>query len=250
MLEVTVKDIMDRSFIIVDHTTPDDNVVAQLTERQVPCAVVTSDGVAVKVIRRLGSGEVRSISRVLTIAEDTPLAQAASDMVEQGSEVMAVKDEGGGIVGVLSTFGIISGYLMSAEKERLTVESAAIYLVMTRSREYEHYWLARISKMGYRAAITQVGTGAEKLALKLRESMIAAAVARAVIRDDAREKIAVSNAVRDAYMQLATNNPGLGGGFKLAAVRGEGRVSVAVFGRFGHAFADGPEQLAVGFSII
>lgn len=250
MLEVIVRDIMDRSFITVDHTTPDDTVVAELAERQIPCAVVTSDGVPIKVVRRLGSGETRIISEILTIAEDKTLAQAAAEMVDHGCELMVVKGEGGRIVGVLSTFGIISGYLMSSEKERLSVESAAIYLVMTRSREYEQYWLARLAKMGYRAAITQVGTGAEKLALKLRESMIAAAVARAVIRDDAREKIAVSNAVRDAYMQLATNNPGLGGGFKLAAVRGEGRVSVAVFGRFGHAFADGPEQLAVGFSII
>lgn len=250
MLEVIVRDIMDRSFITVDRATPEDAIVAELAEKQASCAVVTGDGVPVKAVRRLENGEIRTSSRVLTVADDAVLAQAAAEMIELGAEVMAVKGEGGQIVGVLSAFDIINGFLMSSEKERLTVESAAIYLVMTRGREYEHYWLARLAKMGFRAAITQVGTGAEKLALKLRESMIAAAVARAVIRDDAREKIAVSNAVRDAYIQLAANNPGLGGGFKLAVVRGEGRVSVAVFGRFGHAFADGPEQLAVGFSII
>jgi acetoin utilization protein AcuB len=71
-----------------------------------------------------------------------------------------------------------------------------------------------------------------------------------VIGEESREKISVSNAVRDAYMQLALINPGLGGGFKVSVVRGEGRVSVAVFGRFGHALADGPEQLAVGYSIV
>ncbi len=123
---------------------------------------------------------------------------------------------------------------------------------MTRSREYERYWLDKIRSYGYRGgAITQVGASADRLAAKLRESMIAAAAALGVISEDPREKIAVSNAVRDAFIQLSMSNPpGLGGGFKMAVVRGEGRVSVAIFGRFGHALVDGPEQLAVGYSII
>ena len=72
---------------------------------------------------------------------------------------------------------------------------------------------------------------------------------RGVVLEVLREKIALSNAVRDAYSQLATVTR-TGGGFKLAAVRGEGRISVAIFGRFGHALVDGPEQLAVGYSVI
>ncbi|SEM50465.1 HutP protein [Candidatus Frackibacter sp. WG12] len=65
-----------------------------------------------------------------------------------------------------------------------------------------------------------------------------------------RDKLAISSAVKDAYTQLDLINPGLGGGFKVAIVRGEGRVAVAIFGKFGHALVDGPEQVAVGMSVI
>ncbi|MDP7422271.1 MAG: HutP family protein, partial [bacterium] len=64
------------------------------------------------------------------------------------------------------------------------------------------------------------------------------------------EKLAVSNAVRDVYAQLLRVHPGLGGGFKLSVVRGAHRVTVVAFGRCGHALANGPEQIILGYSII
>ncbi len=63
--------------------------------------------------------------------------------------------------------------------------------------------------------ITQTGASAEKLPIKLRESSTVAAIAREVIEENPREKMAVSNAVKDAYSQLSLINPGLGGGFKI-----------------------------------
>jgi len=45
-------------------------------------------------------------------------------------------------------------------------------------------------------------------------------------------------------------NPGLGGGFKVAIVRGEGRIAVAAFGRCGHALSNGNEQIFMGSNII
>ena len=204
----------------------------------------------------IGCGDMQApVSDHMTVEfqkvyDNTTIREASNLMVDNGiGGVPVFSREDNSLVGLLTVRDVLSGYLRE-EKTKITVESGAIYLVMTRNREYEHYWLDRLTVFGYRAVITQVGTGSERLALKLRESMIAAAVARNVIREDPREKIAVSNAVRDAYSQLAIGNPGLGGGFKVAAVRGDGRISVAIFGRFGHALVDGPEQLAVGYSVI
>ncbi|HHY46963.1 MAG TPA: CBS domain-containing protein [Firmicutes bacterium] len=186
----------------------------------------------------------------IKVHEGFDVREASNMLVEQGKPALVVLGPQDTLVGVVTPRDIVRGIVMDEGGIGLSVESSAIYLSMTRSREYEQYWLDKVAGYGYRAAITQVGAGPDKLAVKLRESMIAAAVARGVISEDSREKIAVSNAVRDAYAQLAMINPGLGGGFKLALVRGDGRVSVAIFGRFGHALADGPEQLAVGYSVI
>jgi len=187
---------------------------------------------------------------VVRIHDDFDVQEASNLLAEEGKPALVVVDASGELVGIVTPRDIVRGIVAAEVPLRLSVESAAIYLAMTRSREYETYWLEKGGNYGYKAAITQVGAGPEKLAIKLRESMIAAAAARGVISEEAREKIAVSNAVRDAYAQLAMINPGLGGGFKLSVVRGEGRVSVAIFGRFGHALVDGPEQLAVGYSVI
>ncbi|NLM97651.1 MAG: histidine kinase, partial [Halanaerobiaceae bacterium] len=167
-----------------------------------------------------------------------------------------VLDSNGRLVGIVTADDIVYGYVKDEEKERamekrtITPESSAIYLAMTRSREYEEYWLEKIKGYSYKAAITQTGASAEKLPIKLRESTTVAAIARGVISETPREKMAVSNAVKDAYSQLALINPGLGGGFKIAVVKGDGRIAVAIFGRFGHALVDGPEQLTVGTSVI
>ncbi|MEW6227067.1 MAG: HutP family protein [Bacillota bacterium] len=184
------------------------------------------------------------------LSDGCSVLEACSLLVDSGAPGLPVLDSEGALVGVVTPRDIVKGMAGDEDVTKISVEAASIYLVMTRSREYERYWLEKVRGYGYKGAITQVGASADRLAAKLRESMIAAAVALGVISEDPREKIAVSNAVRDAYIQLEMINPGLGGGFKLAVVRGEGRVSVAIFGRFGHALVDGPEQLAVGYSVI
>lgn len=162
----------------------------------------------------------------------------------------------GDLVGIITAQDIVEGYVrcgtneMEVDRSTITPESAAIYLAMTRSREYEEYWLDKINGYGYKGAITQTGANAEKLPIKLRESSTVAAIARGVIDENIRHKMAVSNAVKDAYSQLSLINPGLGGGFKIAIVRGEDYVTVAIFGKFGHALVDGTEQLTVGTSVI
>ncbi|HHW14259.1 MAG TPA: CBS domain-containing protein [Firmicutes bacterium] len=187
---------------------------------------------------------------VVQVQDNQVIREAGRLLLENDIDGLPVVNQEGQLVGLLTSRDILRGYQRDEDRTRLTIESSAIYLAMTRSREYEHYWLEKIQGYGYRAAITQVGAAPEKLAVKLRESTIAAAIARGVVSEESREKIAVSMAVRDAYIQLSLINPGLGGGFKVSVVRGEGRVSVAIFGRFGHALADGPEQLAVGYSTI
>ncbi|MBM7557857.1 HutP family protein [Halanaerobacter jeridensis] len=161
-----------------------------------------------------------------------------------------VVDDAEQLVGIVTAEDIVSGYVKEEKTEKISPESSSIYLSMTRSREYENYWLDKIKGYGYKAAITQTGANAENLPIKLRESITVAAIARGVIKENPKEKIAVSNAVKDAYTQLDLVNPGLGGGFKVAVVRGKGRVAVSVFGKFGHALVDGPEQLALGISVI
>ena len=187
---------------------------------------------------------------VVTINEEQTIRDAGRLLIENNIAGLPVVDVEGKVVGLLTSREILKGYMADEDLVRVSMETLAIRLAMTRHREDERYWLDRAKYFGYRSAITQVGASPEKLATKLRESTIAAAIARKVISEDSREKIAVSQAVRDAYSQLALINPGLGGGFKISAVRGEGRISVAVFGRFGHALADGPEQIAVGYSVI
>jgi len=154
------------------------------------------------------------------------------------------------VVGVVTYKDIVKDMVEEQSAETLTPESSVVFLAMTKDPEQEEYWLQKVTAKGFRAAITQVGATAEKLPIKLREATIVAAIARSVIREDAREKFSVSNAVRDIYSQLNIINPGLGGGFKIAVVRGEGRITVAAFGRCGHALANGNEQIFMGSNII
>ena len=44
---------------------------------------------------------------------------------------------------------------------------------------------------------------------------------------------ALRDAIREIILQLKMISPGLGGGFKVGIVRGEGRVAVAAVGRCG-----------------
>ncbi len=202
--------------------------------------------------------KVRNImsTDLIKVRETVSVKKAARILTENNIGGLPVVDEDNDVVGIITAEDIVSGYLrneeeeMKYEKKTMTPESSAIYLAMTRSREYENYWLEKVEGYGYKGAITQTGASAEKLPIKLRESTTVAAIARGVIEEKARHKMAVSNAVKDAYSQLALVNPGLGGGFKIAVVRGEEYIAVAIFGRFGHALIDGPEQLTVGTSVI
>lgn len=189
-------------------------------------------------------------TEVLKVYEKQMVQDAARLLSDHQIGGLPVLDSEDHLVGIITAEDIVSGYVQDDDSPKLTPEAAAIYLAMTRSREYEKYWLDKVKGYSYRAAITQAGASAEKLPIKLRESTTVAAIAREVIRETSREKIAVSNAVKDAFLQLSFINPGLGGGFKVSVVRGEGRVAVAIFGKFGHALVDGPEQLALGVSII
>ncbi|MCK4260355.1 MAG: CBS domain-containing protein [Halanaerobiales bacterium] len=187
---------------------------------------------------------------IIKVYDDQSVQEAAILLSDHHIGGLPVFNREEKIVGIVTAEDLVLGFVREESHAKITPESSAIYLSMTRSREYEKYWLDKVTGYGYRAAITQAGANAEKLAIKLRESTTVAAIARGVISENSREKMAVSNAVKDAYAQLSLVNPGLGGGFKVAVVRGEGRVAVAIFGKFGHALVDGPEQLTIGTSVI
>lgn len=260
-----VKDIMSTNPITVNLETTVLEAEKLMSLNKIGRLIVLDDG---KVIGMVSDGnlvveqelnapiEKFMLKEIIKIKTNTTVQQAARYLSDKNIGGLPVLDKEDNLIGIVTADDIVYGYLKDEENERamekrmITPESSAIYLAMTRSREYEEYWLDKIKGYNYKAAITQTGASAEKLPIKLRESTTVAAIARGVISENSREKIAVSNAVKDAYSQLALINPGLGGGFKIAVVKGEGHVSVAIFGKFGHALVDGPEQLTVGTSII
>jgi len=190
------------------------------------------------------------LKKFKAVNANAAVREAAALLSASEMEALPVLDNAEDLVGVVTYKDIVKDLVEDRSEQKLTPESAVIYLAMTRDPEQEEYWLQKVTSAGFRAAITQVGATAEKLPIKLREATIVAAIARSVIREDPREKFAVSNAVRDIYSQCNVINPGLGGGFKVAIVRGEGRIAVAAFGRCGHALANGNEQIFMGGNII
>lgn len=260
-----VKDIMSKNPITVTPGTTVLDAEKLMSLNRIGRLIVVEDGEVVGLVsdgdlvveQELNAPIKRFMKTdIITIGLGATVQEAARHLSDHEIGGLPVLDEEGNLVGIVTADDIVYGYLKDEEQERamekktITPESSAIYLAMTRSRDYEEYWLEKIKGYGYRGAITQTGASAEKLPIKLRESTTVAAIARGVITENSREKIAVSNAVKDAYSQLALINPGLGGGFKIAVVRGEGHISVAIFGKFGHALVDGPEQLTVGTSVI
>lgn len=186
------------------------------------------------------------------IQETSTVQEAANIFVEGGTSVLAIPvvDGGGKLNGILRVRNLVSDLARPQEEGVLTPEAGVVYLAMTKKEEKEKVWLERIREHSMKPAVTQVGANAEKLPIKMRESAIVAAIAFGVIREDAREKSAVSNAIRDIILQLRMISPGLGGGFKVGIVRGEGRIAVAAYGRCGHALANSPEQVFMGSSVI
>ena len=189
---------------------------------------------------------------VFTISEGHTVQEAAKCLTEKAITSIPVLDKDGKVIGLISTQDVIKDIVKDNEDEDslMSLEVMTIHLAMTKNRELEEYWIQKAYENGFKAVITQVGANAEKLAIKMRESAIVAAIAKGVISESQREKIAVSNAVRDVYAQLNLINPGLGGGFKMAIAVGSGMVTVSAFGRSGHALANGPEQIVIGYSII
>ncbi len=186
------------------------------------------------------------------IISEKQTVQEAANMFTAGHSKLAlpVVDEKGILVGILRLRDIVKDLTAPKKEGILTPESAVVYLAMTKNEEKERLWLDRIREHGGKPAITQVGANAEKLPIKMRESAIVASIAFGVIKEDAREKTSVSNAIRDIILQLKMISPGLGGGFKVGVVRADGRIAVAAFGRCGHALANSPEQIFMGSSII
>lgn len=255
-----VKDIMNPTPVTIDRDKTLFHVKEMMILYQPDCFVVLD--AAKKLVGILTQNEIASefdpevkVERIMRrdpakINANETIQEAARVLNSSESEALPVVDNQGNLVGVVTYKDIVKDLVVDHSASKLTPESSVIYLAMTKDPEQEEYWLQKVINAGFRAAITQVGATAEKLPIKLREATIVAAIARSVIREDPREKFAVSNAVRDIYSQLSIINPGLGGGFKVAIVRGDGRVAVAAFGRCGHALANGTEQIVMGSNLI
>lgn len=180
---------------------------------------------------------------------DMSVKEVAVLIENNNLEVVPILDDNKRLIGIITPTDVAKG-ANREDEENIAPEKAVIYLSMTQTRKDEKFWFDKIKKMGYRAAVTQIGANRMELAIKLRESAIVASIAKGVIKESDREKNAVSNAVRDLYAQIEIINRGLGGGFKLAIIRGKDIVAVSAFGRCGHALGSGPHQIFMGYSII
>ncbi|MBF0544246.1 MAG: CBS domain-containing protein [Candidatus Riflebacteria bacterium] len=257
---IRVKEIMDSNPVTVEQNQTVFNLKEIMILRQPEAVLVVDENkklvglltpstlaTVTEIDEKVKNFMIKSFSKIN--ANET-VREAASRLSLSELEALPVVDNNDNVVGVVAYKDIVKDLVEDHSTQKLTPESAVVFLAMTKDPEQEEYWLQKVTNAGFRAAITQVGATAEKLPIKLREATIVAAIARSVIREDPREKFSVSNAVRDIYSQLNIINPGLGGGFKVAIVRGEGRIAVAAFGRCGHALANGNEQIVMGGNII
>jgi acetoin utilization protein AcuB len=196
---------------------------------------------------------------VVTLREDQPLAEAATIFAKRDYNWVniPVVDGDGKLTGLVRMRELIGALAEVPEvvgapaAGPMTPEVACIRLAMSAAGEEERAQLKAIREQDDRlAGVTQVGANAESLPLKMRESAVVAAIAHGVIKETSSEKVAVSTAIRDILTQMDMVSPGLGGGYKLGIVRGEGRVSVCAYGRCGHALSNSPEQLFLGTSTI
>jgi acetoin utilization protein AcuB len=216
-----------------------------------PLGVVTTLTAAVedskKKVQKVATTDIQVLNHNQTVQE----AATIFSRNDVSRLALPVVDDAGMMVGIVRVKDLVKDLSSGTETTpNLSPEVLVVQLSMSRDLESEKSWMTRIREAGYFPAVTQVGTSAEKLPLKMRESSIVAAIAHGVIKEDSREKIAVSDAVRDIILQMEVVSPGLGGGYKIGIVRGEGRVSVAACGRCGHALASSPEQIFLGVSIV
>ncbi|MFC1746328.1 HutP family protein [Candidatus Riflebacteria bacterium] len=188
---------------------------------------------------------------IVSVSEDSSIQEAARLIDQHDVDHLPVYDKKNVLLGVLSSKNLIHGWFAEEEsKASYTLETACIKLAMTKSKEEEEAVFKEVVDSGFKAAVTQVGCNAERFPIKLREATIVACIARKTIKEETREKIAVSDAIRTVINQFFITNPGLGGGFKVAVTRGSGRIVVTMFGKSGHALANSPEQIFMGYSII
>ncbi|MBI4871507.1 MAG: CBS domain-containing protein [Candidatus Riflebacteria bacterium] len=188
-----------------------------------------------------------------TVPKDGNAQDAARIFARKGfpHSAVPVVDGSGKLVGIVRLRDVVKDLATTLPGlPQMTPEALVVQLAMTHSEADEREWSRRVRELGYASAVTQVGTTAEKLPVKLRESSVVAGIAHGVITEDPREKTALSNAIRDVVLQMDVVSPGLGGGFKVGIIRGEGRISVAACGRSGHALASSQELLFLGSSTI
>lgn len=255
-----VKDAMSKSVVTIDRNEKASEIRKKMMMYNVKTVVVTENDKIVgvvtnnEIIQTLDLSEKASAimdRNFITVKDDNEIPETTAILLENNVTSLPVVDENGKLVGLISETDIVKDIAkVKKQQPRLSQERLTIYLAMTEDRDREEYWLERCKQYNFPCATTQVGESAEKLAIKMREAAVVAAIARSVITEELREKIAVSNAVRDLYSQINVINPGLGGGFKLAITRGPGMIVVSAYGRCGHALANGPQVLVVGYSII
>ncbi|MCK9224348.1 MAG: CBS domain-containing protein [Candidatus Muirbacterium halophilum] len=255
-----VKDIMNRKFIKVLKSEKASDIRKKLMMYNAKSVIVTDNekiaGVITNndIIKTLDLNETASsiMDRdFITVYEDASIQEAAQILLDHSFVSLPVTDSNNKLVGTISESDVVKDVVKGKPVHpKLSQERITVYLAMTEDRERELYWLEKCNQYNFPCATTQVGESAERLAIKMRESAIVAAIARSVIKEDLREKMAVSNAVKDVYAQINLINPGLGGGFKIAITRGNGIIVVAAYGRCGHALANGPQTVNVGYSVI
>ena len=157
-----VKDIMSSSPITV---TPDTTVIEAeklMSLNKIGRLIVVEDDQIVGIIsssdlvveQELNASIEKFMTRdVVMVKEDTSVQEAARHLTDNNIGCLPVLDEDDQLVGIITANDIVYGYLKNEEyaraieKKTITPESSAIYLAMTRSREYEDYWLEKIKVM-------------------------------------------------------------------------------------------------------
>ncbi len=196
--------------------------------------------------------------KIITLKENQTIQEAAlifSDKDYNRVTIPVVNDDGllVGVIRMRELIGVLSekpGLAFRGRKLGLTAERAAVQMAMSRPGEEEKTIMDSLREEVEAVGVTQVGANAEKLAIKMREAAVVAAIAHGVIKEATMEKVAVTNAIRDIINQLEMVSPGLGGGYKLGIVRNEGRISVCAFGRCGHALANSSEHIFLGTAVV
>ncbi len=109
------------------------------------------------------------------------------------------------------------------------VASYAVTLSATADRDEERKLRAKLDKLGFRSAAVNFGGEFITSVNKAIEHTIVAARRENVIGDSHSEEGAVAGAAREALSQLITKSLGLNIGGKIAIVRYEDHISVAMF---------------------